>query len=182
MDFLKKLFGAHRQQPIREQEPTRVQPSTMRLVIQTLSIPRHEIETNPSSIDCLMGAVDLAAEATVKEGKRHLIEITISGYGTDPRELFEIPEVCDWAKRAFELAPSLYYFLTVDCQYRFVGWLCGPISKAEVSSASFQKRFAEQRMSFIAKGVIHGEDVLLRHGADKRLIETIRNHLRKNTI
>lgn len=37
------------------------------VVINVLTIPRHEIETNPSSIDALMGTVDLLAENTVKE-------------------------------------------------------------------------------------------------------------------
>jgi len=149
------------------------------VVITVLTIPRHEIETNPSSIDALVGAVDLLAEDTLKERRRHLLEIGISGYGEDPRELFEIPEVCDWAKRVFQLVPSLYYFLTADSWYRFVGWLCGPISKREISSRSFQSRFDEQLMSFITKGIMHGEDVLLRRGADTLLIEKIRSHIVK---
>ena len=151
------------------------------VVINVLTIPRHEIETNPSSIDALMGTVDLLAENTVKEKRRHLLEIGISGYGEDPRELFEIPEVCDWAKRAFQLVPSLYYFLTADCQYRSVGWLCGPISTKEANSKSFRNRFNEQLASFTVKGIMHGENILLKKGADMPLIERIRGHIRAST-
>lgn len=157
-----KLFGI---------EPKK---SKKAVVVNILSIPRNEIESNPASPECLVGAVDIAAEATVKEGKIHLLEITIDGYGTDQRELFEIPEVCDWARRTFQLVPSLYYFLAPDCQWRFIGWLCGPCNSREVVSASFQSSFDKQRTSAIVQSVVIGEEILSTKGADSVLINDIR--------
>ena len=145
-----------------------------------LSIPRGELE-NPSAIDGLKGQVESAAILTVRIRRKYLMALTISGYDTDPRELFEIPEVCNWARSVFEHVPTLYYFLTVDSQWRFVGWLCGPIHKSEIESTAFQDRFDEQRMSCIVRSIVHGEEMLVLQGADRHLIDDIRNYDVKRT-
>jgi DNA-directed RNA polymerase subunit RPC12/RpoP len=140
-----------------------------------LLIPRGELE-NPSAIDRLKGQVESAAILSVKIRRKYLIALTISGYDRDPRELFEIPEVCNWARSVFERIPSLYYFLTVDSQWRFVGWLCGPIHKSEIESTAFQSRFDQQRLSCIVRSIVHGDEMLILQGADRHLVDEIRNY------
>ena len=39
------------------------------------------------------------------------VEFSFSGYDSDPRELFEIPEVCSYMKLLSEALPELFFFL-----------------------------------------------------------------------
>ncbi len=144
------------------------------LVLNVLNIPRPEIEHNPSSPEVLLGAIGMLAEAAVKDGRIHLLELAIEGYAHDPRELFEIAGVCEWARKAFREAPGVWYFLSKPSQWRFVGWLCGPAGKSEVETPAFQECFDNQRMETVTKGIAYGEELLLKHGADKRLLEHFR--------
>lgn len=140
-----------------------------------LAIPRDELG-NSSVIDLIKFEVENAAILTVKKRKRYLIALTISGYNADPRELFEIPEVCNWTRSIFTLIPSFFYFLTIDCQRRFVGWLCGPVVKTKVNSAVFTECLDTQLMTCVVNGVVQGEELLMKQGADRLLIDEFRKY------
>lgn len=45
---------------------------------------------------------------------RSKVEVSISGYDNDSRELFDIPEVVKWVKGAFPKVDGWFYFLTND--------------------------------------------------------------------
>jgi len=130
------------------------------LVVKDFIVWRNEIEANPPSVERLADAINLVAEATVREGKIHLLEIAIDGYNADTRELYEIGEVCTWARRALEQLPGIWYFLTPDCQRRFIGWVCGPVSREDISSEAFQSSYANQRTYAIVNGVVFAERAL----------------------
>ena len=82
------------------------------IVATLLPIPRDFVE-HPSDItrDELDGIVGGFAARCVKEGMLRKITLSISGYDNDPRELYEIPEVCAWARDTVKLFPSMPLFL-----------------------------------------------------------------------
>jgi hypothetical protein len=138
-------------------------------------VPKEEVEsaTIHSTTSYLKVILDRAAWSTVKKRKLCDLVVTIDGYNNDPRELFEIQEVCEWAKKEFRLAPSLGFFLTEDSRYAFCGWLCGPASKNEINSDSFLDKFREQYMQFISEGSVASADILRSEGADETLLSEI---------
>jgi hypothetical protein len=149
------------------------QPVTSNL----LAVPRAKIEGDPASPAVGSGALDLLAQSAAKDGRVHLLEMTISGYGDDPRELFEIPAVCEWARKAFAEAPGAWYFLSEATQWHFLGWLCGPATKSQVQTREFLQRLDGLRMQATAQGVAEGEALLRHHGADTHVIDSYRAHL-----
>jgi len=136
-------------------------------------VPREEIEANPPTKSYLEVFVDRAAETVVKERKPCTIEIIIDGYNRDSRELYEIPEVCEWARKEYRLLPGLSFFLTDDSRLRFCGWLCGSVTKDEIVTDSFLEKLDELRMRFIVDGVYHSESILRDKGADESLLKEI---------
>jgi hypothetical protein len=116
------------------------------IVVIMLPIPRDAVE-HPSDVtrDALERLVSGFAATCVKEGKLRKITFRISGYDNDPRKLYEIPDVCAWARDTIKFLPSLPFFLDDDSEYRFVAWLCGPVSRKEIESRQFQERFQETR-------------------------------------
>ena len=110
-------------------------------------IPREAIEhpsdTNRSVVENIVSGI---AGMCVQEKRLRKITMTISGYDKDPRELYEIPEVCAWAMETNRSQPSLWYFLDEDSQYRFIGWICGHASLNGIQSQEFLKRFDSQKM------------------------------------
>ena len=140
-------------------------------VVTLLPIPRDAVE-HPSAAtrDELEKLAGGFAATCVQERKLRRITLTISGYDNDPRELYEIPEVCDWARHTIKFLPSLSFFLDDDSQYRLVGWLCGPVSRREVESRQFQERFQETMLRTIHESTMASSDFLERAGASRELI------------
>jgi len=144
-----------------------------KIIVTMLPIPRDDIE-HPSEVirNALERLVGGFAATCVKEGKIRKITLTISGYDNDPRELYEIPEVCAWARYTIKLLPSLLFFLDDDSQYRFVGWLCGPVSRKEIESRQFQERFQETRTKRLVESTMASSQFLERAGATTQQIST----------
>jgi len=134
-------------------------------------IPRKAVE-HPSDVNKSVDENILSGIAgmCVKEGHLRKITLTISGYDNDPRELYEIPEVCSWARETNKSSPGLWFFLDEDSQYRFIGWLCGPVTQKDIQSKEFQKRFDTQKMECSVKSTAASSDVLEKAGASKSMI------------
>jgi hypothetical protein len=141
------------------------------VVVTVLPIPRDAIE-HPSEAAREEFEKNVArfAALCVKEGRLRKITLTISGYEDDPRELYEIPEVCDWARTTLELLPSLPFFLDGNSQYAFVGWLCGPVSRKESKTRQFANRFQETRKNCVSDAIAASSEFLERAGASKKMI------------
>jgi DNA-directed RNA polymerase subunit RPC12/RpoP len=127
----------------------------------------HLSDTNRSVVENIVSGI---AGMCVQEKRLRKITMTISGYDNDPRELYEIPEVCAWARETNKIMSGLWFFLDEDSQYRFVGWLCGPASLNGIQSSEFQKRFDAQKMECAVKSTAASADVLEKAGASKSLI------------
>jgi hypothetical protein len=137
-----------------------------KVVVTLLPIPRDAVE-HPSvahrkTLEGLLGGF---VAACVQEETLRKITLMIDGYDDDPRELYEIPEVCVWARDSVKQLPSLPFFLDDDSQYRFVGWLCGPASKSEIESSRFLERFNETKATCLGEAVMASHDFLVRAGA-----------------
>lgn len=144
-------------------------------VVTVLPIPRDAVE-HPSDVtrDALeRWLVGGFAATCVKEGRIHKITLTISGYISDPRELYEIPEVCAWARDTFKTLPSLWFFLNDDSQYRFVGWLCGPVAREYIQSRDFLQRFDNKRMECAVASTAASSDILERARASKEMVDLL---------
>jgi uncharacterized protein YbaR (Trm112 family)/DNA-directed RNA polymerase subunit RPC12/RpoP len=134
-------------------------------------IPREAVEhlsdTNRSVVENIISGI---AGMCVQEKRLRKITMTISGYDNDPRELYEIPEVCAWARETNRSQPSLWYFLDEDSQYRFIGWICGPASLKDIQSQEFLNRFDSQKIECAVKSTAAFADILEKAGASKSLI------------
>jgi uncharacterized protein YbaR (Trm112 family) len=134
-------------------------------------IPREAVEhlsdVNRSVVENIVSGI---AGMCVKERRLRKTTLMISGYDSDPRELYEIPEVCAWARETNKSQPGLWYFLDDNSQYAFIGWLCGPATRNEVLSTEFQQRFDAQKMECAVKSTAASADVLEKAGASKSVI------------
>jgi hypothetical protein len=102
----------------------------------------------------------------IAEGRPSKAELTISGYDDDPRELYEIPEVCQWAKWIVKEFPVLPFFLTDTALDRFVCWLCGPVSRKALTTPEFTKKFTDMRIECAGIAIAESSGFLVRLGAD----------------
>jgi DNA-directed RNA polymerase subunit RPC12/RpoP len=127
----------------------------------------HLSDTNRSAVENIVNGI---AGMCVKEERLRKITMTISGYDSDPRELYEIPEVCAWARETNRSQPGLWYFLDEDSQYRFIGWICGPASLKDIQSQEFLNRFDSQKIECAVKSTAAFADILEKAGASKSLI------------
>lgn len=115
-------------------------------------------------------ALDDLARLWIAEGRPSRAELTISGYDDDPRELYEIPQVCAWANQALNENPVLPFFLTNASLDRFVGWLCGPVSKAGLAAAEFGQRFNQAKSACFTHAVSESASFFKRLGADQATV------------
>jgi hypothetical protein len=127
----------------------------------------HSSDANRAILENIFSGI---ASSCVKEGRLRKITLMISGYDNDPRELYEIPEVCDWARDAFKFLPSLWFFLDEDSQYAFIGWLCGPVAQKDIQSQDFLQRFNNRRMECASASIAASSDFLERAGASKQMV------------
>lgn len=146
------------------------------MVIHSISIDRQQIEMHPPDTSSLENILKFLVEKAAKMNDIHLMNLTIGGYDFDSRELYEIPEVCRWARVTFKHLPGIWFFLTTDCQIRFIGWLCGPFKKEDVYTTSFQDQFEQQSLDVIAAGLVNGIQMLKWYNASKQLIELYRDY------
>jgi len=139
--------------------------------ITMLPIERKDIENmSAAGFQYLDDAINYLARLSITEEILNKAELTISGYDDDPRELYEIPEVCQWAKETVIKFPVLLFFLKDTSIDRFIGWICGPLSKQEVNSPEFLKKYEETRMEYCTKAVMESSEFFLNMGADKTTI------------
>jgi len=115
-------------------------------------------------------AIDGLARVWIAEDRPGRAELTISGYDNAPRELYEIPEVCGWANRVAIENPVLPFFLTGTSLDRFTGWLCGPVSKSELTTSEFQERFVQLKKTVFNKAVAESSAYFTRMGANPTTI------------
>jgi hypothetical protein len=154
-------------------------PKAYKLVIDdpshlSIIVNRNEIE-KPSAFNSLELIIIFAAESTVKAGEKPKIKIAINGYDSDPRELYEIADVCNWAKIIVNQVPALCYFLNNDSKLRFAGWVFGPLTKAEINESDFMARLGPELAVCLLRGASQAEKFLKQFGADNYLLEKLRN-------
>lgn len=72
------------------------------------------------------------------------VDFRIHGYDNDPRELFEIPEVCQFIRRLDEQFPYWFFFLTTetDAIKLFMFSLCRITRVSPTATACNQEDFA----------------------------------------
>ncbi len=138
-----------------------------------VKVPRETIEhptdANRAILENIFGGI---IASCVKEGRLRKITLTITGYGSDPRELYEIPEICTWASDTFKFLPSLWFFLDDDSQDRFVGWLCGPVAQQDIQLPDFLYRLNHKRMECATASTAASSDFLERAAASKETVST----------
>lgn len=103
-------------------------------------VPRRALSEDPAT-GFVGEALRIAVQEAISQNDVPFIHLTIAEYDSDPRELFEIPEVCEWARSVRQQLPALFFFLDRASRLRFVGWLCGPASRAQVEKPNFKERF-----------------------------------------
>jgi hypothetical protein len=108
---------------------------------------------------------------TVSIAKQRLnrFKLTISGYDNDARELYEIPEVCVWARDCFQKIPYLLYFLDDASTYPFVSWILGPISKAVAFSKEFESTFSTKLTDVMITSSYAASEYVITLGGDDKL-------------
>lgn len=108
--------------------------------VTPVAVPRGALSEDPAT-----GFLGEALRAAVQEGIAQneipFIHLTIGGYDSDPRELFEVPEVCQWARAVRQQLPALFFFLDRASSLRLVGWLCGPASRAQADKPHFRDKY-----------------------------------------
>jgi hypothetical protein len=146
MSFLKKVFGQNQSANVQAEKIHMSVITSGGHAVATLAIPRSSVE-HPSETtrDELNKLVDEIATLCVKDGTIIKISPTIDGFNKDKRELFEIPEVCAWARDTLDQLPALFHFLTKASQDYFVVWSCGPMSRKDLASPKYQGLFAEKQ-------------------------------------
>ena len=138
----------------------------MRLI--WLPVERKDIEhQSADGREYITEAIARLAHLWITEGRPSRAELTISGYDDDPRELYEIPEVCQWANWIVHELPVLPFFLTDTALDRFAGWLCGPVSRKVVTSNEFSRKYTSVRMKCVTKAYVESAEFLMRIGADQ---------------
>lgn len=99
MSLWNRLFGR-----------TPTQDASVRELAGVLTaIPRSDV----SSLDTtnLASVIEGVRRLTLASRRLHVIELSIDGYGDDPRELFEILEVVEWVKHARKQHEDLTFWL-----------------------------------------------------------------------
>lgn len=146
-------------------------------------IERADVESRSESALAEMKANILwLIRDSIFEGIPQIVDLTISGYDGDPRELHEIPDVCDWARWVEERFPGLWYFLHLNSRIRLTGWCIGPFAPDETKTQQFRDRFDKSRIGWTVKSVVYGEELLLEHGATSELVDFYRNAIRTNSL
>ncbi|MGA3207969.1 MAG: hypothetical protein ABSE05_09085 [Syntrophales bacterium] len=108
-------------------------------------VDRQSVETcSDKEIISIKDYVKNITTVSIAKQRLNRFKLTINGYGGDTRELYEIPEVCVWARDCFQKIPYLIYFLDHASTYPFVSWLLGPISKTEAFSKEFESTFSDK--------------------------------------
>jgi hypothetical protein len=140
-------------------------------VVTILPIPRDAVE-HPTDVtrDTLERIVGGFAAMCVEEKRLRRITLTISGYDDDPRELYEIPEVCAWARDAYKSLPSLWFFLDAASRDRFIGWLCGPVARKNIESSDFLQQLNNKRIECAGVSIASSSGFFERAGASKEMV------------
>lgn len=158
----------------------------VKIVVSLFPILREEVEClSDANRQELETKVLEFATLCVLEGKLRKLTLTISGYDHDPRELFEIDEVCAWAKDVYRFLPGLWFFLDDAARDRFVGWLCGPFTHGDVETDDFLQRLDEKMMECMEYSVAASANILEKAGATKAMIsafyvQEMRDHAGKS--
>ncbi len=72
-----------------------------------------------SYVEIIAGLNRIQVNPDLIKSLKEKVEISIDGYDRDPRELYEIQEVTNWAKMLFANTSGLSYFLTKDKHSQF---------------------------------------------------------------
>ena len=147
---------------------TTADPGVWQIRLNRLAIEEPTQENFATLEQAILGMV----RTCVKKGLSLKVALSITGYGDDPRELYEIPEVCNWARGMVECMPSLWFFLDDESRDRLVGWLCGPVSRTEIESEEFLQRINEKHLECSTAAIAASSGVLETAGAPKSMISS----------
>jgi len=139
--------------------------------LTTLPVERKDIEhLSENGLQCLTEDITTLARLWITEETPSTAELTISGYDDDPRELYEIPEVCRWAKEIIKEFPVLLFFLKDTSIDRFITWISGPLSRQEIVSPEFLKKHGEMKAKYCFEAIAEAFEFFARIGVDKATV------------
>jgi len=108
--------------------------------LNTYSIERYCVEQR-IGVDDLRQFIQTLTQDAAQNRLRNLIVLSISGYGSDSKELYEVPDVCEYTRELQRALPVLFFFLDEFSAKRYVSWLCGPVSSEEIRTDRFQIQY-----------------------------------------
>lgn len=147
---------------------------TKNLRLLIITVERNQVEQqSDAGRQYITNTITNLARIWVREGRPIKADLTIGGYNNDPRELYEIPEVCQWAKWITNELPVLPYFLAYGSLDLIVFMLCGPVSKDAIPSKNFQNKFKDTRTACASKAVAESSEFFERIGFDQSAISRI---------
>jgi len=133
-------------------------------------VQKHEInEKNHTRIDQLVGELNKA-----KRHGRSKVSLSFA-YDDDPRELFEIENVCEYVKRTLEKCPHLFYFHIPD-QLAF-GTFVRCIVGCKVESRTPQSIQLNMDMAAYRKKIKELSDAMISYGTKINDLQGARNQL-----
>jgi len=151
--------------------------------VAMLAIPRDAVEhPSETSQDELKKYINGISARCVKEKVMIWIALTISDYNNDPRELFEIPEVCRWARDTFNQLPGLWQFLDKASRDFFVVWLCGPLSHKETELPNFKTQLVSKTMTCSVEASNAFSEMLREAGASEELIKGFYSQMAQDSM
>jgi hypothetical protein len=133
-------------------------------------VDRQSIETcSENEIISVKDYVKNITTVSIAKQRLNRFKLSVSGYGNDTRELYEIPEVCVWARNCFKKIPYLIYFLDDASTYPFVSWLLGPISKTIAFSKRFESIFTTKLTEVMLNSSHAASEYIITLGGDDNL-------------
>lgn len=134
------------------------QPKEQRIMLFLYPVARQSVETcSEEELKTMKGYVQDLAKLSLARRELHRFTLTISGYDDDPRELYEVPEVCSWARDTLEKIPHLPFFLDDPSTGRLVTWVLGPLPKAEVLTEGFGNKFKPKLLEVLVTSTMTAE-------------------------
>jgi len=142
-----------------------------------LWVDRDSIEkgAGKSSVEASLSHV---IQKTIDKNRIYYIALSIDGYNNDPRELYEVPEVQQWAARIWRECPEFIWWLTPVSKIRFCAWLFPPKDKSEELSPIYQDKLKIKFASdILTEAMACAEKRLARIGLPEGIVVALRREV-----
>lgn len=142
---LKRILGLPNVEPVVSIDHAVYDPEA----IHFIDIPREAIEG---------GRLEQAIRQFEKMSKRQLrgrVMINFSGYDSDPREVYQIPEIRKWVDRLITNVPHLFYLLSPDNFVMRIIFLClAPVVARRGEQVDIDKAGAKRLIEKLSKDAV----------------------------